>query len=90
MRRTHRLQVFGVLSFLAGTGAILAALAVGSDWMIAVGTSVIVASLLCLAWAALSIWRNVDWDRIEAEQTLWESGPLGRAWLKLRRLLFPD
>ena len=26
----------------------------------------------------------VDWDRIEAEQRLWESGPLGKAWLRLR------
>ena len=26
----------------------------------------------------------VDWDRIAAEQRLWESGPLGKAWLRLR------
>ena len=29
--------------------------------------------------------RRVDWDRIRTEQRLWESGPLGRRWLKIRQ-----
>ena len=35
----------------------------------------------------LSLWkpRRVDWDRIHTEQRLWESGPLGRRWLKIRQ-----
>ena len=78
-----------MLSFLAGTGAILLALAGGPDSMFAIGVSALFVALLCLALAAWSIWRDVQWDRIEAEQALWESGPLGRAWLKLRKLLFP-
>ena len=36
--------------------------------------------------------RGSDWlilagKRVEAEQRLWESGPLGRAWLKIRKSL---
>jgi hypothetical protein len=31
--------------------------------------------------------RRVDWRRIQAEQRLWESGPLGRSWLRIRRRL---
>jgi hypothetical protein len=31
--------------------------------------------------------RRVDWDRIRSEQRLWESGPLGRRWLKIRQRL---
>lgn len=29
--------------------------------------------------------RRVDWNRIRTEQRLWESGPLGRTWLKIRQ-----
>lgn len=31
--------------------------------------------------------RRVDWERIAAEQRLWESGPLGRSWLRVRQRL---
>jgi len=31
--------------------------------------------------------RRVDWDRVRAEQRLWESGPLGRRWLRIRQRL---
>jgi hypothetical protein len=27
----------------------------------------------------------IDWDRIMTEQRLWESGSLGRAWLRIRQ-----
>lgn len=38
------------------------------------------------AWGAWRYYsRRVDWDRIATEQRLWESGPLGRAWLKVRQ-----
>jgi hypothetical protein len=29
--------------------------------------------------------RRVNWDRIQTEQRLWESGPLGRTWLRIRQ-----
>lgn len=47
----------------------------------------VVAGILFL----LSVWmprRKVDWERIEAEQRLWESGPLGRRWLRVRRRIY--
>lgn len=31
--------------------------------------------------------KGVDWERIRCEQRLWESGPLGRAWLRERQRL---
>jgi len=31
--------------------------------------------------------KRVDWKRVRAEQRLWESGPLGRSWLRIRRRL---
>jgi protein-S-isoprenylcysteine O-methyltransferase Ste14 len=40
---------------------------------------------------ALCIWlprRKPDWDRIQAEQRLWESGPLGRRWLRMRSRIY--
>jgi hypothetical protein len=46
--------------------------------------------VISAAFWVLSIWlprRKVDWRKIEAEQRLWESGPLGRSWLKVRRRL---
>ncbi|CAN5752925.1 hypothetical protein BH23GEM3_BH23GEM3_02910 [soil metagenome] len=45
-----------------------------------------VAALLFLASLFLPR-RRVDWERIEAEQRLWESGPLGRSWLRIRQRL---
>lgn len=37
----------------------------------------------------LSLWRprRVDWKRVRTEQRLWESGPLGRRWLRIRQRL---
>jgi hypothetical protein len=39
---------------------------------------------------AAAVWlrgQRPDWRRIHAEQRLWESGPLGRAWLRIRQRL---
>lgn len=48
--------------------------------------------LIATAVGAVAGWvvwrfhsRRVDWDRIMTEQRLWESGPLGRAWLRARQ-----
>ncbi len=50
-------------------------------------------AMVGMAVAALcflgSLWRprRVDWNRVRAEQRLWESGPLGRRWLRIRQRL---
>jgi hypothetical protein len=41
-----------------------------------------------VVWRLMSTW--VDWRRIQAEQRLWESGPLGREWLRVRQRLAGD
>lgn len=48
----------------------------------------LIAAALCFAVAAALRLRRVDWRRVETEQRRWESGPLGRAWLKIRQRLF--
>lgn len=50
-------------------------------------------AMMVMAVSALfflaSLWRprRVDWNRVRTEQRLWESGPLGRKWLKIRQRL---
>jgi C4-dicarboxylate-specific signal transduction histidine kinase len=71
-------------------GAALSLLAIdrGSQLLAALA---IVAMTAAMVLFVLSIWRprrKVDWDRIETEQRLWESGPLGRSWLRVRRRLY--
>jgi membrane protein YdbS with pleckstrin-like domain len=81
------LFTLAVMIFLASTLAILAALEYAQPalaWTGAAGMAV--AALLYLAAAFLPP-RRVDWGRIRAEQRLWESGPLGRAWLSIRKRL---
>lgn len=51
-------------------------------WLSLIGFLGAVLSLVVAGWRAS---RRVDWHRIEAEQALWESGALGRAWLAIRR-----
>lgn len=74
--------------FLGSALLILASLESGSrDLALLGGFGNLVASILFV----LSIWlprRKVDWKRIEAEQRLWESGPLGRRWLRVRKRLY--
>ena len=88
MRRSSFLLYLAVFIFLLSAAAILASVERGSK-VLAVGGACgnIVAGVLFL----LSVWvprRKVDWERIEAEQRLWESGPLGRRWLKTRRRIY--
>ena len=65
----------GVLLSLQEESALLARLSLGG---------MAVASVLFLM-AAILPSRHVDWKRIEAEQRLWESGRLGRTWLRIRQ-----
>ena len=88
MRQRPFLLYFAFLVFLASAIAILMALERGSQLLALVGAfGNVLAGLLFV----LSIWlpkRKVDWERIETEQRLWESGPLGRRWLRVRRRIY--
>ncbi len=84
--------IFGiaVLVFLGSAMAVLYALERESPALAVVAmVGMAIAAVLFL----LSIFgkrRRVDWRRVQAEQRLWESGPLGKTWLRgrprLRRL----
>ena len=88
MRWGSILLYVAFLIFLGSSLAILMSVERGSQ-ALAVGGAFgnVIAGILFL----LSVWvprRKVDWDRIEAEQRLWESGPLGRRWLRVRRRIY--
>jgi hypothetical protein len=77
-----------VVLLLASSAGVLLALERQSRW-------IAIASVVGMAAAAalflLSLFpprRQVDWERIETEQRLWESGPLGKRWLKARKRLY--
>jgi hypothetical protein len=76
-----------LLVFLLSSLSVLYALENASRAMAIIGAiGMGVAGLLFVA----SIFvrpRRVDWKRIQAEQRLWESGPLGRSWLRIRQRL---
>lgn len=74
-----------LLVFLASAAFILMSLENGSRSLAFLGG---VGNLIAAILFVLSVWlprKKVDWERIEAEQRLWESGPLGRRWLRVRR-----
>lgn len=77
-----------ILVFVGSSVAIMMSLEDGSR-ILALGGAIgnVIAAILF----ALAIWlprRRIDWDRIQAEQRLWESGPLGRKWLRVRRRMY--
>ena len=88
MRDTDWLLVSGAVLFVAGAATVLVALEQTSDSLVSLGVVGIVAGVVCLGIGGWRIHSRVDWRRIEAEQQLWESGPLGRTWLRIRRALF--
>lgn len=88
MRWSSIFLYVAVLVFIGSAIAILMSLEQGSQ-ILALGGAFgnVIAGILFL----LAIWlprRKVDWQRIQAEQRLWESGPLGRRWLKTRRRIY--
>lgn len=88
MRWSLPLLLAALGAFLLGAGLTMIALQRESQTLAAVAILVMVVSMTLFI---LSIWRprrKVDWDRIEVEQRLWESGPIGRSWLRVRRRLF--
>jgi hypothetical protein len=88
MRWSITLLYVAMVIFLASAAAILMSLENGSRALaLAGGLGNVIAGVLFV----LSIWlprKRVDWERIEAEQRLWESGPLGRKWLRVRRRIY--
>ena len=85
MRWSIPLLYAAMTTFLVSAGAVLISLENGSRALAAAGG---VGNLIAGVLFVLSVVvprRRVDWDRIEAEQRLWESGPLGRKWLRVRR-----
>jgi hypothetical protein len=88
MRWSSVFLYVAVLVFLGSSMSILVSLQRGSR-ILALGGAFgnVIAGILFL----LAAWiprRKVDWDRIQTEQRLWESGPLGRRWLRTRRKLY--
>ncbi len=85
MRSNLVLLITAATVFLISNFMILKSLENGSRGLaIAGGVGNAIAAVLFVA----CIWvqhRRVDWARIEREQRLWESGPLGRRWLRIRR-----
>lgn len=88
MNSRVRYLVASLLVFLVSAVGVLVALERASRaLLIAAAIGMTCAAILCI----LSVWlpqRRVDWDRVRMEQRLWESGPLGRRWLRVRQRIF--
>ena len=90
LRRNDRLLLSGLVFFVAGATLLLHSIEAGSESALLTGLAALIVAVVSFAVAALRMWTRVDWQRVDAEQRLWESGPLGRRWLKLRQLLHGD
>lgn len=88
MRRADWFFVAGMALFVGGAVLVLWSTASGSRPLLGLGLAGLGAAVVCLLVGAWHRLTRVDWDRIAAEQRLWRSGPLGRAWLKVRKSLF--
>jgi hypothetical protein len=76
---------YGIGRLFAG---MLSAFADSAAFPVLVRLAVIAFLLLAAAAGAMAYaFRTniVDWKRVHTEQRLWESGALGRAWLKRRK-----
>lgn len=73
--------------FLLSVVAVVRALEIGSRWLALAAAGGMLLAAIVFFLAAWLPRRKVDWEKIEAEQRLWESGPLGRRWLKARQRL---
>jgi hypothetical protein len=81
---TRALLFLGLLFFLAALAALWRVLEGGARplWP---GLALLGLSVATLGLAAWRLHTRIDFDRIMDEQRLWESGPLGRLWLRIRR-----
>jgi hypothetical protein len=83
-----RFLTAGTILFLGGAAILLQAVEGGRETRFtAVGIVILFAAVACLGIGAWRMRNRPDWSRIQAEQRLWESGPLGRLWLRIRRAL---
>jgi len=74
--------------FLVSIALVVVSLERGSKPLaVAAAIGNLVAALL-FAYSMIAARRGIDWKRIQAEQRLWESGPLGRKWLRVRRRIY--
>lgn len=87
MRWSLPLLFAAIAAFLLGALLTLLALARESQLIAAVAVVAMAASMVLFLLAIWGRRRKVDWERIETEQRLWESGPLGRSWLRVRQRL---
>jgi hypothetical protein len=83
MKATRTLLVLGLLFFFAAVVALFKVIA-GGGGRVWVGLVFLGLSVASLAFSAWRLHTRVDFDRIENEQRLWRSGPLGRLWLRRR------
>ena len=91
MSRSRRfsLSIFSaaVVVFLVSTGGVLMALGRGEPWIARLSFLGMVLAAVLFAASAWYTARAVNWKRVRDEQRLWESGPLGRTWLRMRSRL---
>lgn len=85
--RVNAWVIGGALLFLAGAGVALVGIERGSSELALWSLVGFIGAFACFMAAGWRSVRRVDWDRVEAEQRLWESGRLGRAWLAIRKRL---
>lgn len=87
----HRRTIFLILAvmlFLASMAAVMISLERGSRTIAVVGAIGNLIAGFLFVLSMLNPRGKVDWGRIEVEQRLWESGPLGRRWLRVRRRIY--
>jgi hypothetical protein len=78
-----------VCVLLISSAGVLYALESNTVWVAMLSAvGMLVAGILFLLSIFLPLRKKVDWERVQAEQRLWESGPLGKAWLKTRKRLY--
>jgi hypothetical protein len=88
MRTADWLFVVGAVLFAGGGLLVLKSMGPGETALFRLGIVGLGGAVACLLVGAWLRLKRVDWDRVAAEQRLWRSGPLGRAWLKVRKRLF--
>jgi uncharacterized protein (DUF58 family) len=87
MRWRLKLLVPAMLLFVASGMMMLTALEHGWALLMLAAALTMLASAACYVAAAWLPERRVDWERVASEQRLWESGPVGRVWLRSRQRL---
>lgn len=75
----------GTVLFLVGGAMAFVAFEQQAPQLARGGAIAVGGAAVCFGFGAWQAARRVDWRRIEEEQELWESGPLGRSWLKIRK-----